>query len=942
MAYIYAYEPDCYDCASIGLVGALMDQDARFELRAGEFGELSFTHPIDPWGKWQVLQDGVILKTLVPVRLVPEVDDGAYVGTVRYYRVSQAATKYQRYIYYAETSSKDPTQTVTRNKRKYQKTKHKKLLKKGTKVIVVADKYPSNPQYRYKVRVGSGKGKVVGYMEKAGLTLIEQDVPVAEDQTGLEQVDQSYSIQQQLFRIYEVETNTGTDNPGSITVHARRLVYDLLGNVCTYKATANISCQTAATRILENTTFSHPFSVYSDIADKHIGLDMRNINPLAALIDPDVGLIAHYGGEVVCDDYDIYILHRAGMDRGVGIRYGKNLTGVNCHIDTSNVATAIRPVGEKANGEPLYLDIHKVTVSGQTRYGYNYSNGSCADLLPVGYRWAIDDDETHKSNVVERDLEWDGYAVPKAAVLDVPDARVTKKTKGTDPSQTSVITDVEARVMMAQAAVAAFESGCDVPDVSLEVNFTMLGDTEEYAQYKHLEPLFVYDTVHVAHPRVAVKADINLMSITWLVREERVEASTFGSLGDAIAQIPGWQISNLDGGRIVPGTINSGQISTDAISAEHLQVESVNADAIQARSITADHVALNTLKAENIKAGEIEATMLSAFNAVIQNLDAGHVEADTLDAAAAYIATLEAGFAEFTRAQITNLVANALTLDFGTLDEVFITNLSVLYAQVVNATIGNLCLKASDGVYYLIDVGSDGTVTATAKSPQPTQAEIEAGVTTAGQHIVETSVTAQEMSTQTLHATFELVSKIDASRIDVDSLVARQAFIDRLAAAEIIGESTIRMIAGQAQQAGAIQSGGRIFRDTPEPPYAVNDLWLQADENELYICVTAKGQNETYDEDDWVISNAHDMTARTIRNEVNAMVEVDTDGLHVKGTKLESGQLVGSDNEVVVTPQSVNIVHTGQTYSQFAKDYVQFGGYQLRRAADGGLVFKLK
>lgn len=753
MAYIYAYEPDCYDCSTIGLVGALMDQDARFELRAGEFGELTFTHPIDPWGKWQVLQDGVILKTLVPVRLVPEVDDGTYVEYVDKYKVSQAATKYQRYIYYADTASKDPTREVTRNKRKYQKTKHKKLLKKGANVIVIADKHPNDPSYRYKVRVGSGKGKVVGYMEKAGLTVVQQHVAVAEDQTGLEAVDQSYSIQQQLFRIYEVETDSSPENAGSITVHARRLVYDLLGNVCTYKATANISCQTAATRILENTAFSHPFSVFSDIGDKHIGLDVRNLNPLAALIDPDAGLMAHWSGEVVCDDYDIYILRRAGMDRGVAIRYGKNLSGVSCHVDTSNVATAIRPVGETAAGNPLYLDIHQTTVSGVPRYGYNYSDGSCANLLPLGYRWAVDDDGVHHvSSIIERDLTWDGYAIPKAAVLEVPDAHVTKKTKGVDPSQTSVITAKEARVMLAQAAVAAFEGGCDQAEVSLEVDFTMLGDTEEYSQYKHLEPLFIYDTVHITHPRVAVKADINLTSITWMVREERVSASTFGSLGDAVASIPGWQISSLNGSRIVGGTINSGQLAQDAIATEHLQAESVNADIIQARSITADHLAAHAIDAQLIEAeqavidaieagtittGSLASKYAELYELISTVINTDFANVDDLSAALANVVALTATSARFDVATVTTMIGKVIRATLLTSGLARIDNLYVTQANLLNATLDRLTILGADGNYYDVSVGTDGQLYTIERDPDTIN--LDSGTTDDGRNVLDGS-----------------------------------------------------------------------------------------------------------------------------------------------------------------------------------------------------------
>lgn len=59
-----------------------------------------------------------------------------------------------------------------------------------------------------------------------------------------------------------------------------------------------------------------------------------------------------------------------------------------------------------------------------------------------------------------------------------------------------------------------------------------------------------------------------------------------------------------------------------------------------------------------------------------------------------------------------------------------------------------------------------------------------------------------------------------------------------------------------------------------------------------------------------------------------------TDGVHV-------GQS-GKSSEVVVTPETVDVRMNGATYSQFASNYVQFGNYQIRRSADGGMVFKMK
>ena len=68
--------------------------------------------------------------------------------------------------------------------------------------------------------------------------------------------------------------------------------------------------------------------------------------------------------------------------------------------------------------------------------------------------------------------------------------------------------------------------------------------------------------------------------------------------------------------------------------------------------------------------------------------------------------------------------------------------------------------------------------------------------------------------------------------------------------------------------------------------------------------------------------------------EFQRVVRIDDEGLHVGDNQ--------SNGEVLIDSESVNVVMGGQKYSKFAANYVQFGQYQLRKSADGGLVFKLQ
>ena len=117
---------------------------------------------------------------------------------------------------------------------------------------------------------------------------------------------------------------------------------------------------------------------------------------------------------------------------------------------------------------------------------------------------------------------------------------------------------------------------------------------------------------------------------------------------------------------------------------------------------------------------------------------------------------------------------------------------------MVGAAIGNLCIKASDGSYYSLDVSADGSVTATPTTV--TEGEISAGETGSGRVILETNITAANLNTSNLLATYALINKIDAARIDVAELFAQRAFIDLLTTSNIFGGKSLTMIAGQVEQ----------------------------------------------------------------------------------------------------------------------------------------------
>lgn len=291
---------------------------------------------------------------------------------------------------------------------------------------------------------------------------------------------------------------------------------------------------------------------------------------------------------------------------------------------------------------------------------------------------------------------------------------------------------------------------------------------------------------------------------------------------------------------VITGNISSPSARTAEVEGVSGEVSQVKADIANVKILMADKVSTEKLEAQTGRIDELESDnvkineRLTAAEADIKNLDVGNLDAITADieylksneafiehlnaitakinevvagkittdefyAALADITVLAAGTATFDRATVKHLVAQAMNLEYGVGEQVFIKNLAVEFAQMVSASVGELCIKASDGNYYLLDVGADGSVTATKTTVS--NSEITAGETSSGKVILETNITAANLNTSNLLATYALINQIDAARIDVDQLFAREAVIELLRTSKIVGDKSITMIAGEIEEA---------------------------------------------------------------------------------------------------------------------------------------------
>ena len=770
MSYAYIYGPfeEQNDYSTMGLVGALMPTEGTFKDVGNGDSMITFTHPLDDFGRYEAIAKGNIIKVPVPVKITPEIKDGKVVTTVWTYKVkphSQLTSKNQRTLYKKESGSS-----------------RIKIMEEND-IVTVTEK-PEGDNVRWKVKTKYGNG----WINPDGFELVTEHL-ISDNSNSIETTQKSWSLKDQLFRIQEVQ-KTLTE----IKVTARHISYDLLTNKTRFKSTSAIKLQNALNGVLNSCYVEHDFVAYTNVDNEQAGLSYSLKNPIDAFLNPEEGICSLYKVNLVRDNYELYFLKDPGINRGIRIQFKKNMTGINYVETDDEVATRIIPIGETKDGKDLYLS----------------------------------------DNVNEHYI--DSPLINNYSTIRVSELRCENCRVGSTETNGGTVTIAIARERMRKQAYDFINNGCDKPKINMSVEFINLGDTEEYSQFKDLENCFTFDYLIVQNPKLRIDITSQIMEIEWDWIKDRMKSVQIGSVGKTLANtgITTWQVpSGFSGSKIANETIGGSALMDDIVSVRHLQSGSINTDKLQAGSVNTDKLQAGSVTAEKIEANLIESSSIEAVTGKIEKLTSTDISTDRLAAGLAKFNVVTAGTADFDRATITHLLANSMDINYGIGRQVFIKNLAVLYAQMLGATIQELCIKASNGEYYILDVSEDGTVSATKTTV--TDGEIASGQTSGGKVILEANITAENLNTKNLLATYALVNEIDAARIDVDQLFAREAFISLLRTSKIVGDKTITMMVEE------LENSSRTFRQETFPSgednVKVNDLLIIPSNGQTYQAV---------------------------------------------------------------------------------------------------------
>ena len=500
--------------------------------------------------------------------------------------------------------------------------------KKGREVIVL-NKTTSS---WYEVTAPDGKH---GYMASQYLTFQRTETQTVQTNVGFRnQVIEARQLRDQPFRIYRVVPELD-----KVTVYARHIFYDLLDNMIKSLKPSPSAVGASVVQSLSGACLSsHDFSFYSNLTSTAEDVEWENINPVEAMLGEN-GLVNKYGAELSRDWYDVFLVKRVGNDTDVSIRERKNLTGISYDVDETDVVTRIMPTGEDADGNILYL--------------------------PELY---IDSPNLN------------AYTHPKWIHLPVSEAK--EVTDGDEPKSKA-----QCYAEMRKAAQAEFDAGCDLPTVTLKVDFVNCSDAEEYKQYAALTDIFLGDSVRVVARRIGVEVSMRMTQYTYDCLTRKYTSVTLGTAADTLegSMISSRQLSAgvITGSKLAINSVGAGQLQSGSVGSLQVKMAAIQTAHIQDAAITKAKIAEATI-------GELNATAITAVSAKIQELAAKNITTDELYAALATIAVAQITAANIEKANINWADIGELAAQIATIAKAQITTANINSANIDWASIANL------------------------------------------------------------------------------------------------------------------------------------------------------------------------------------------------------------------------------------------------------------
>jgi len=277
----------------------------------------------------------------------------------------------------------------------------------------------------------------------------------------------------QAFRIYKTKKPIN----GIVTIEAEHISYQL-SMIPTMPFTAE-SASAALQGLKTNAAEPCPFFFYTDKQTIATYTQEQPASIRSRLGGISGSILDVYGGEYEFDNYNVHLWANRGSDKGVTIRYGKNLIDLKQEENIQNVVTGVVPF---------------------------FANEDTLVTLP--------------EKVVESEYV-DLYPYPRTVILDL------------SSEWTDEVPTVEQLRQRAQKYIEDNDIG--IPKVSIDVSFIALWQTQEYKDIAPLERVNLCDTVTIIFEKLGIEAKAKVISTEYDVLRERYTKIEVGDAKSTLA-----------------------------------------------------------------------------------------------------------------------------------------------------------------------------------------------------------------------------------------------------------------------------------------------------------------------------------------------------------------------------------------------------------------------
>lgn len=296
----------------------------------------------------------------------------------------------------------------------------------------------------------------------------------------------------QPFRIYSITKPIN----GIVTVHAAHLSYDTSGSIVKLFP-ADAGSASAAMSYLKNFSVpSTPFTFFTNVG-KTGTMSVPKPSSIRSLLGgSDGSILDTFGGEYLFDKWRISLLESRGANRGVTIRYGKNMTDLEQEENDTDFYTGVYPFwySESEDGGLVTLSANNGIVKAPGTYDF-------VKIMP----------------------------------LDLSSENFSKETTDSEGYTTTIEKPTEAELLAAAQKYIA-DNKIGIPKVSLDVSFVMLAQSEEYKDFARLETVKLCDTVTVEFEKLGVKTTAKCIKTVYNVLTDKYDSIELGEPKSSLAE----------------------------------------------------------------------------------------------------------------------------------------------------------------------------------------------------------------------------------------------------------------------------------------------------------------------------------------------------------------------------------------------------------------------